>query len=76
MDCGFYHDYWLHNEDHPRSPTFTKDLRQIDEDCRMVVTCFADLLLELANLRLAARLLIGPREKTAAAPWSSCFFQA
>ena len=76
MDCGFYHDGWLHNDDHPRPPTLAKDLRQIDEGCRMVVTCFTDLRVELANLRLAARLLIDPREKTAAAPWSSCFVQA
>ena len=28
MDCGFYRDGWLYNDDHPRPLTFTKDVRR------------------------------------------------
>ena len=37
MDCGSYHDCWLHGEDHARSPTFTKDLRQIYDDDQLSI---------------------------------------
>jgi len=29
IDCGFYRDGWLYNDDRPRPLTFTKDIRQI-----------------------------------------------
>ena len=29
MDCGFYHDGWLHNADCPRPPTLAKDGRRM-----------------------------------------------
>jgi nucleoside-diphosphate-sugar epimerase len=29
VDCGFYRDGWLYNDDHPRPLTFTKDVRRI-----------------------------------------------
>jgi nucleoside-diphosphate-sugar epimerase len=29
IDCGFYRDGWLYNDDHPRPLTYTKDVRQI-----------------------------------------------
>ena len=29
MDCGFYRDGWLYNDDHQRPLTFTKDVRRI-----------------------------------------------
>ena len=28
MDCGFYRDGWLYNDDHPRPLTFTRDVRR------------------------------------------------
>ena len=29
MDCGFYHDGWLQNDDRPRPPTLAKDGRRM-----------------------------------------------
>jgi nucleoside-diphosphate-sugar epimerase len=29
VDCGFYRDGWLYNDDHPRPLTFTKDVRRM-----------------------------------------------
>jgi nucleoside-diphosphate-sugar epimerase len=29
VDCGFYRDGWLYNDQHPRPLTFTKDVRRI-----------------------------------------------
>src|SRR6516162_6191210 len=29
LDCGFYRDGWLYNDDHPRPLTLTKDVRRI-----------------------------------------------
>ena len=29
VDCGFYHDGWLHNADCPRPPTLAKDGRRM-----------------------------------------------
>jgi hypothetical protein len=29
LDCGFYRDGWLYNDDHPRPLTFTQDVRRI-----------------------------------------------
>src|SRR5215470_1552265 len=29
IDCGFYRNGWLYNDDHPRPLTFTKDIRRI-----------------------------------------------
>ena len=28
VDCGFYRDGWLYNDDHQRPLTFTKDVRR------------------------------------------------
>jgi nucleoside-diphosphate-sugar epimerase len=32
IDCGFYRDGWLYNDEHPRPLTFTKDVRRITAD--------------------------------------------
>jgi nucleoside-diphosphate-sugar epimerase len=31
IDCGFYRNGWLYNDDHPRPLTFTKDVRRLTQ---------------------------------------------